>query len=119
MFNKYIIQDNSRGILEASARMASEMRQDRESREKIAEKEIKARDRVDITLEEYENMKQKIKKLENENHYFKVLFDRIEIPWDKKIIPDSVRVYQDDDPMNFTRQYKILFDIDRDELRKF
>lgn len=116
MFDKYIIEDNS---LEAARRMAVEMELDRESREKIAEKEIKARDRVNITLEEYENMKREIKRLENENHYFKVLFDRIEIPWDKKIIPDSVRVYQDDDPMNFTRQYKILFDIDRDELRKF
>lgn len=116
MFDRYIIEDNS---LEAAARVTAEMELDRESRERIAREEIKARDRVNITLEEYESMKREIKKLENENHYFKVLFDRIEIPWDKKIILDSVRVYQDDDLMNFTRQYKILFDIDRDELRKF
>lgn len=54
MFDRYIIEDDSS---EAAARITSEMEADRRSREKIAQAEIKARDRVDITLEENERIK--------------------------------------------------------------
>ena len=59
MFNTYIHQDYSKGMNAISA----QMKMDRKSREDIAEKEIKARDRVDISLEEYERMKNEISSL--------------------------------------------------------
>lgn len=118
MFNKYIIQDNSRGILEASARVTAEMRRDRESREKIAHEEIKARDRVDITLEEYENMKQEIKELRDTNRFFKAVFDRIEIPWDKNIVVDKITTFEGNDNMNFRRTYLIHLSVDEMEFRR-
>lgn len=115
MFNRYIIEDNS---LKAAARMAAEMRQGRESQEKIAREEIKARNRVDISLEEYENMKKEIEKLRNDNCYFKTLFDRIEIPWDKEIIADSIYTEWCERHMDFKRTYRITFDVEQDRFSR-
>ena len=114
MFDRYTIEykDNS---LEAAARVTAEMELDRKSREKIAEKEIKARDRVDITLEEYENMKKEIEKLRDTNRFFKAVFDRIEIPWDKNIVVDSVGTFENEDCMNFRRTYLIRLSVDEME----
>lgn len=88
MFDRYIIEDNS---LEAAARVTAEMELDRESRERIAREEIKARDRVNITLEEYESMKREIKSLTASNNEYKrkfILFK--DILW-LKIDPDTLR----------------------------
>lgn len=114
MLDRFIIEDKS---LEAAARVTAEMKLDRESREKIAREEIKARDRVNITLEEYENMKQEIKKLRDTNRFFKAVFDRIEIPWDKNIVVDSIDTFEDEDYMNFKRIYLIRLSVDEDEFR--
>ena len=85
--------------------------------ESISAKEIKARDRVDIALEEYENMKLKIRSLESEVNYLCSILEKIEAPIDKKIIPDSVRTYYSDDYENFRRVFKVEFAIDGMELR--
>lgn len=85
--------------------------------ESISEEEIKARDRVDIALEEYENMKLKIRSLESEVRYLCSILEKIEAPIDKKIIPDSIRTYYSDDYENFRRVFKVEFAIDGMELR--
>lgn len=112
MFDSYIIKDKS---LEAARRITTEMTRDRESREKIAEKEIKARDRVDISLEEYENMKKEISELRSSNQFYETVFDRIEIPWDKQIVPDSIHTEWCDHPMDFRRTFKVTFDVSTDK----
>lgn len=116
MFDRYIIEDNS---LEAAARVTAEMELDRESRERIAREEIKARNRVDITLEEYESMKQEIKKLRDSNRFYERVFDRIEIPWDKNIVVDSIDTFENKDYMNFRRTYLIHLSVDEMEFRSF
>lgn len=85
--------------------------------ETISKEEIKAKDRVDITLEEYENMKRKISSLESEVRYLCSILEKIEAPLDKNIIPDSIRTYYSDDYENFRRVFRVEFAIDERELK--
>ena len=83
----------------------------------ISEAEIKSKDRVDITLEEYERMKYEISSLSYENNRLKNILERIEVPLDKEIVPNSIRSYWCDSPFEFKRRYRIEFDIDNWNLR--
>lgn len=116
MFNRYIIQDCSRGISAASSAMAHQMRLDRESREKIAQQEIEARDRIDISRKEYEDMKQEIETLTSENRRCHDILERIGMPLDKisKIIPNSMNIMYFDSYIEFKRRARIEFDIEFD-----
>lgn len=83
-------------------------------------KEIEARDRVDISLEEYESMKKRIADLEWENEQFKLFAQILKI--DPAIIShcdkDSVVLYEQRDPHRLIRKYNICFDISCEELRR-
>lgn len=83
-----------------------------EKLESISQAEIKSKDRVDITLEEYENMKRTIEKLTFDNRCMRDVLDRIEVPIHRKIIPDSIRNYCTEDRRNFRYIYTIEFAID-------
>lgn len=85
--------------------------------ESISEEEIKARDRVNITLEEYENMKREIESLKSEVRYLSSILEKIKAPLDKSIIPDSIRTYCCDDYMNYRRVFRVEFAIDEREFR--
>lgn len=74
--------------------------------------EIKARDRVDISLDEYEHLKKTIESLKSDNAKFRALFDRIKFPIDREIIPESIRVEWSRDPINRRRRWYITFDVD-------
>lgn len=78
----------------------------------ISEAEIKSKDRVDITLKEYERMKDEICSLSYENKRLRYILERIEAPLDKEIVPNSIRTYWCDSPFEFKRRYRIEFDID-------
>lgn len=96
------------------------LRSNRELGEKlksISDAEIKSKDRVDITLEEYENMKNKIKSLSYEVERLSDILGRIEVPLDKEIVPDSIRSYWCDDIRDFKRRFRVEFDIEHWNLK--
>ena len=96
MFNTYVYQDCSKGTREISRQMQI----DRISRENIAEKEIKARDRVNISLDEYERMKNEISSLRWEVNQMRNKMELFKEVIDLNIIPDTfVDLYDDYDPM--------------------
>lgn len=80
------------------------------------EADIKARDRVNISLVEYKSLIHRIKELEWENRVCRTMLDKIKIPYTENIDPDSVEVLYTDligNPLDFTRKirYRIEFDI--------
>lgn len=77
---------------------------------------IKARDRVDISLEEYESMKKCIENLKSLTESYERLFYKIKIPLSKDIDVDSVKVSYSEhvgNPLDCTHKirYRIEFDI--------
>lgn len=114
MFNKYFIYDNHSAI-EAAHITAKSNRELGEKLESISQSEIKSKDRVDITLEEYLAMREKIKKLEAKNSRMSILINRIGIPFEEldKIDPNTVNVYYNENPTRFTKRYQIVFDVER------
>jgi hypothetical protein len=61
-----------------------------------SEKEIEARDRVDISRHEYEMMKMQIESLTIRNDYYHRLCEKLGIPSQGEIDLDTVRVWHDD-----------------------
>ena len=84
----------------------------------ISDAEIKSKDRVDITLEEYETMKKQIEWLEYEVHRLQNIMKKIEIPYDLDIIPDSIETTYCDDYLNFRKIFNIRFAVDDFEIKK-
>lgn len=113
MFDRTYIhsEDNSREaarILDGSiARFGNKLAE-------ISREEVKARDRVDITLAEYERMKNLISDLSAENRRLRGVFEKIGVPADLPIIQDSIRRYYAADYMSFRQQdtIRIEFKID-------
>lgn len=87
-----------------------------EKLENISKAEIKSRDRVDITLEEYENMKNKIKSLSYEVDRLSRILERIDVPLDKEIIPDSIRTYWCDDALHCRHKFIVEFAVNNFDL---
>ena len=110
MFNKYFIsvhehhqQSNSKSIEKLGEKM-----------EKIAKEEIRSKDRVDISLKEYEQMRKRIETLERKNSQRDKLIIQLGIPAEviDHIHIGSIRVQQCDDLRDFTRRYHVHFDVD-------
>ena len=76
----------------------------------ISKREIKVRDRVDISLEEYERMKNEIRRLNGENIQMRAVLGKFHIPLDVKIIPDSIEINYAHDIRWFKRRYRIEFE---------
>lgn len=85
--------------------------------ENIFKAEIKSKDRVDISLEEYENMKNQIGSLSYEVDRLSNILKRIEVPLDKEIIPDSIQTCWCTDIRNNRHIFRIEFAIDDFNLR--
>ena len=78
------------------------------------EKETK--DRVDISLKEYEEMKRKIAVLEEQNEKYKTAFDRIgATEWVDSIEPSTVEVATMKDPVRLSTRVHIQFESKRYE----
>lgn len=86
-----------------------------EKLESISKAEIKSKDRVNISLEEYEYMKHRIESLDSEVHNLRSVLNKINIPLDKKIIPDTIRTYYCRDPLHFRHTFRVEFAIDETE----
>lgn len=82
--------------------------------ESISEAEIKSKDRVDIPLSEYLNMKDELKNASIALKHAHMLLMTMGIPPEviSVIDPDSVRVYTNEDLRDFKRHYQVRFSAD-------
>lgn len=80
----------------------------------ISEAEIKSKDRVDITLKEYEQLKDNVRKYEERCRKMGSMIMQMGIPYEviEHIIPGSIDVATCDDPCNFKRRYRVEFDVE-------
>lgn len=85
--------------------------------QKISNAEIKSKDRVDISLEEYESMKNKIKTLSYEVDRLNAILGKIKMPLNTEIIPDSIRTYWHDSLNPFRQKCRIEFEVNGIEKR--
>lgn len=111
MFNKYFIQQADTARNEA---IASSIREHGRKLESISKAEIKSKDRVDIPLSEYNEMRETIRKQESELRSLYCTFRQLGIPKEvvDGIVPDSIKVYTNEDLKDFIRHYMIKFDFD-------
>lgn len=106
-----IAESNER--LGRNIRQANEELADRMS--EISHAEIKAKDRVDISLEEYERMKHELEHYRGENAKFRAIFDSVKIPINLKIIPESIRTEYMVDRQWWCTRYRIEFDVEGEQ----
>ena len=113
MFNKYFIVDN-RSAVEAAHITAQATKKFGEKLDDISKNEIKSKDRVDITLEEYLTMRKRIETLESKYSHISKLIVQLGIPAEviDSIRLDTVNVVHNDDIRDFVRHYRIAFDVD-------
>lgn len=114
MFNKYYITDN-RSAVEAAHIKAHATKKFGDKLESISKNEIKSKDRVDITLEEYLTMRKRIETLESKYSNVSKLIVQLGIPAEviDNIRLDTVNVVHNDDIRYFVRHYRIVFDAER------
>lgn len=84
----------------------------------ISDAEIKSKDRVNITLEEYETMKKQIEWLEYEVRRLQSIFEKIEFPFNLDVIPDSIETTYCNDHLNFRKIFNIQFAVDNFEVKR-
>ena len=104
-------RENARVLVEASDRI-------RESLCAIAKEEIASGDRVDIPLEKYESMQSEIASLEEKLHYLMHVLERSGIDPNWPIIPESVVVRRENDPIDLTEKVYIRLELDTIHSRK-
>lgn len=76
--------------------------------------EIKARDRVDITLEEYEQLKEEVKVLRQENRELRNILGSFRFPinlW-RRVKVDTIKTSVCHDVKDFIDTFRIEFDVD-------
>lgn len=121
MFDRhYHIQDNHSAVETARINSLSQEKFAKQLKY-ISEAEIKSKDRVDITLEEYERLKSENKLLTERVRALMSVIERLKIPADilEYILPDSVRIYTcfDMDYMNELQRYRIEFSVAKEYLK--
>lgn len=110
MFNKYIIQKENppeeriNPVAEAIFKLG-------ETLEANSKADIEARDRVDISRNEYEFMKSRIVSLEESKRYLENLLHKIEFPLDKNVNPESIRMRTNKDVKFHKTSYILEFDV--------
>jgi hypothetical protein len=111
MFNKYFIQQAD---TEGNKAIARSIREHGRKLESISQAEIKSKDRVDIPLSEYIEMREKIEKQESKLRSVYCIIKRLGIPMEviDGIVPDTIQVYRDEDIRDFVTHYMITFDVD-------
>jgi phenylalanyl-tRNA synthetase beta subunit len=113
MFNKYYICDDHNAVIAANiaARSNKELG---ETLKSISKEEIKSKDRVDITVDEYLKLLNQIQILEQQTNHMSNLLNRLGFPVEEinHIVPDSINVLHNVDPFDFTTKYQINFTVD-------
>jgi predicted nuclease with TOPRIM domain len=112
MFNRtFIIHDNH--ALDAARKIAASNAQLADKMAEISSKEIDARSRVDITIAEYERMKNQISELSDENSRLKKYFEKLSIPSELPIIPGTIHRCYSEDAINHQYTIRVEFKVDR------
>lgn len=107
MFDKKYYTTNK--VINDYSKVATQMRLDRESREEIAEKEFRVRDRVDISRDEYESMKDEIKRLQIELNCAENKLEKFGEVANLNIVPNTMDVmFSEDFRISFDRRYKCM-----------
>lgn len=99
---------------EAFNRMSAAFGRMSDTMNAVLENEKASRDRVDISLAEYERLKAENKRLELEAMQLRVILGRIDFPTDvyENVRTDSISVHYSEDPMRFVRRYRIEFEVE-------
>ena len=97
-------------VINDYSEVATQMQLDRKSREEIAEKEFRVRDRVDISRDEYESMKDEIKRLQIELNYAENKLENFKEVVNLNIVPNTMEVMFSEDfrSFSFDRRYKCM-----------
>ena len=111
MFNKYIIKKEN-PLEERINPVADAIFKLGETLEANSKADIEARDRVDISRNEYEFMKSRISSLEESKRYLEKLLHKIEFPFDKNVNPESIRMRTNKDVRFHKTSYILEFDVD-------
>lgn len=111
MFDRtFIIHDkHSR---EAARIVAKSYDQLSNSIRETSEREIESKNRVDITLAEYEHLKSENERLRQENEFLRGCYTKIGVPPDLPIIQDSITRYYSRDYIGFKDGIRIEFQFD-------
>jgi hypothetical protein len=80
----------------------------------IYEAEIKSKDRVDITLEEYERLKSDLSRYQERCRKMSAEIMQLGIPYEivDKLDTDSIDVTTCQDPVSFKTMFRIMFTVD-------
>lgn len=112
MFDRhYHIQDEHSRV-EAARINARAQKEFGEKLESISQAEIKSKDRVDITLEEYERLKADLEMFSARCKRMESTLEQLGIPYYvfDKIVPESISVSTCDNHMTFMKRFYIQFD---------
>lgn len=88
-----------------------------EAEREMSEAEIRSRNRVNITVEEYDRLRQELETLKCDNRLMRYLLTCIGIPEHvlRKIKTDTVKVETSEDLRWFRRYYRVTFAVDRED----
>ncbi len=111
---KYFWQVPTNKTAASLDRMTEAIKVFSESQENISQAEIKSKDRVDIPLSEYLEMRERIEKQESKLRNLYCTVKRLGIPLEviDGIVPDTIEVYRNEDVKDFITHYMIKFDVD-------
>ena len=114
MFDRHYHIQDERSRVEAARINAMSQEKFAKQLESISQTEIKSKDRVDITLEEYERLKSGLCKYEERCRKMSAEIMRLGIPYEiiDKLDTDSIDVTTCQDPVSFKTMFRITFTVD-------
>lgn len=121
MFDRHYHIQDARSRVEAARINSLSQEKFANTLKSISESEIKSKDRVDITLAEYERLKDNTRKYEERCRRMGALIIRLGIPAEviDLIDNDSISVTTCDNHTDFKKRYRIEFDTYCDSNRGF
>ena len=114
MRREYFWQVPSNKTAASMDRMTEAIKDFSKARTEDSQAEIKSKDRVDIPLSEYLEMRKKIDLQDDQLRRMYCTIKRLGIPYEviDSIIPDSIEVCRNYDVRDFTTHFMIKFDSD-------
>ena len=109
MFNTYIYDNKS--VKEAAHIIAKSNKEHDNTLKHISEAEIKSKDRVDIPLSEYLEMRRQLERLEDRTRHMQAMIISMGIPAEviDTINPASIHVETCEDIRDFQTHYRVSF----------
>lgn len=113
MFDRHYHIQDERSRVEAARINAMSQEKFAKQLKDISEAEIKSKDRVNITLEEYKRLKDDAYRYEERCRKMGAMIMRLGIPYEivDKLDTDSIDVTTCQDPVNFKTMFQIRFTV--------